>query len=128
MSVFTTLKKGNLRSLSSNFSKNQIKIKIDSKGRISIPSFLRKNLNLNEKSDISLVFDLRKNYFSIIVQNAPPFFRKESGKLSQRNYFTKDKVIVQNGVIGSTQACEAFSSSSNLDSGPVKLKRRVYER
>ena len=96
MSVFT-------KRINADLSRcNSISVKLDSKGRISIPSFLRKNLGVKTGDSLELVFDLKKNYFSMIVQN---------------------------GVVGSTKACEAFSSSSNLDSGLRKIKRSdLYER
>ena len=87
MSVFTTLKKGDLRSAKTVF------VKLDSKGRISIPSFLRKNFNLQEGEEVRLVFDLRENYF-----------------------------IVQNGVKVSTNDCELLSPGSNPGSGLVKRR------
>jgi AbrB family looped-hinge helix DNA binding protein len=37
-------------------------VRIDQKGRISIPSEIRKNFGLEEGTEIELVFDLRKNY------------------------------------------------------------------
>ena len=67
-----------------------ISVKVDSKGRISIPSFLRKNLDVNSGDSLELIFDLSKNFF--IVQNATPFFRKEKCKVSKRNYFSKDEI------------------------------------
>ncbi len=64
MSVFTRSTKGNLSSSTSkeNLVLNSVKIKIDSKGRISIPSFLRKNLNLKEGESVDLFFDLKKEF------------------------------------------------------------------
>lgn len=35
---------------------------MDSKGRVSIPSEIRKSFGLEEGTEIELVFDLRKNY------------------------------------------------------------------
>jgi len=59
VSTFTKGNKGTLRSL------NTVFVKLDSKGRISIPSFLRKNLNLKEGEEVRIVFDLRKDYFLV---------------------------------------------------------------
>jgi len=42
------------------------KLKLDSKGRISIPSELRKNFGLDEGIDVELVFDLRKSFAVLI--------------------------------------------------------------
>lgn len=39
-----------------------ISVKVDTKGRISIPSFLRKNFGLVEGQIIVLVFDLKENF------------------------------------------------------------------
>ncbi len=103
MSVFTTRVRNRSCRFQSDGSKgdlsrrNSISVKIDSKGRISIPSFLRKNLDVKAGDSLELVFDLNKNYFSINVQN---------------------------GVVGSTSDCESLSLSSNLSSGLIKSKRR----
>ena len=115
MSVFTKRRKEDLRSL------NTVSVKLDSKGRISIPSFLRKNLDIKIGECLDLVFDLRKN-FLVIVQNgvadsievcgSTSFFRKERPTL-ERNYNTKKQIT---SGVGSTPA-----------SGPLKLKRRDYE-
>jgi AbrB family looped-hinge helix DNA binding protein len=45
------------------------KLKLDSKGRISIPSELRKNFGLDEGFEIELFFDLRKS-FAVLIFNA----------------------------------------------------------
>jgi len=50
-----------------SLSSKTLSVKIDSKGRISIPSFLRKNLNLKSGDSLELLFNLKNNYF--IVQN-----------------------------------------------------------
>lgn len=75
MSVFTQGSKGDLSSPTSVFSKDNFKsnkksqrsllVKLDSKGRISIPSFLRKNFGLKEGDCVELVFDLEKDSFSV---------------------------------------------------------------
>ena len=70
-------------------------VKLDSKGRISIPSFLRKNFNLQEGAELRLVFDLSKNFF-----------------------------IVQNGVADSIEVCGTSGAGSIPASGPQKAKRR----
>lgn len=71
----------------SNFLKR--KLKIDSKGRICLPAEIRKNFNLNEDSEVVLVFDLSQNIIFL--------------------------VFGQDGVMASTKACGAFSSGSNPD-------------
>lgn len=103
MSVFTKRSKEVLDTQKYSFSKS-VFVKVDSKGRISIPSFLRKNLDLQTGDSLELIFDLSINCF-----------------------------IVQNGVIGSTKDCESFSSSSSLDSGLFsgrrnRTRRDFYER
>ncbi|MBI4163371.1 MAG: hypothetical protein HY512_00795 [Candidatus Aenigmarchaeota archaeon] len=98
MSIFT---QGNrdLPTQKNSLSKS-VFVRLDSKGRISIPSFLRKNFNLQEGAEVRLVFDLRKNFF-----------------------------IVQSSTTDSIGACGAFDLSSTLSSGPQKLKgRSVYVR
>ena len=118
MSVFTKRTSGDLSKC------NSISVKLDSKGRISIPSFLRKNLALVEGVELELIFDLRKNCFLVSVQNGvvgstsdcecTSFFRKERPTL-ERNYNTKNKQT-------------SLSLSSNLSSGLKKLKGGIYER
>lgn len=41
-------------------------MKIDSKGRISIPSEIRKNFGLEEGFEIELLFDLKKNFVVLV--------------------------------------------------------------
>ena len=60
MSVFTKRNKGDLSSVKT------ISVRIDSKGRISIPSFLRKNFGLQEGEDVRLVFDLKLNKILVL--------------------------------------------------------------
>ncbi len=45
------------------------RVRIDSKGRISLPSELRKNFGLKEGDEIELVFNLRKNFIILILTN-----------------------------------------------------------
>ncbi len=45
------------------------KVRIDSKGRISIPSEIRKNFNMGKESDISLVFNLKENCLILVPEN-----------------------------------------------------------
>ncbi len=87
MSIFTKEKKRNFSSSRSIF------VKLDSKGRISIPSFLRKNLDLKVGDSLELIFSLRDLYF-----------------------------IVQSSVKVSTDDCESSSPGSNPGSGP-KFKK-----
>lgn len=44
-----------------------VKVKLDSKGRISIPNFLRKNFYLIENSDLVLGYNLRYNTVILIL-------------------------------------------------------------
>lgn len=80
---------------------NVRKVKVDSKGRISIPSEIRKNFGLEEGKEIELVFDLRKNFLLLIFDNG------------------------QDGVVGSTEVCGASGSGSIPGPGPEK-KKEVY--
>jgi AbrB family looped-hinge helix DNA binding protein len=43
------------------------KVRIDSKGRISIPSELRKNFGLGKDSEVNLVFDLKRNVIFLVI-------------------------------------------------------------
>jgi len=73
VSVFTQGSQRDKPSLNSVFVKNNSKpnkilqkrpvlVKLDSKGRISIPNFLRKNFNLKKGDCVELVFDLEKDF------------------------------------------------------------------
>lgn len=73
---------------------NVRKVKIDSKGRISIPSEVRKNFGLDEGVEIELVFDLKKNFVVLVFDNG------------------------QDGVVGSTVDCGSISSGSIPGPGP----------
>lgn len=72
MSVFT--KKGTkpTESVSSRSgdkpSVNSVFVRVDSKGRISIPSFLRKNFGLKEGDSLQFIFDLRKEFIIFGLQ------------------------------------------------------------
>ena len=73
---------------------NVRKVKVDSKGRISIPSEVRKNFGLEEGSEIELVFDLKENLVML--------------------FFGQDSVTV------STEACGAPSPGSKESMTQVK--------
>lgn len=45
------------------------KVKVDSKGRISIPSDIRKNFRLDEGIEIDMLLDLKKNYVILDFRN-----------------------------------------------------------
>jgi len=84
---------------------NVRKVKVDSKGRISIPSELRKNFKLEEGSEIELVFDLKKNFVVLTFGNG------------------------QDGVRSNTEDCG--SSEPGATPGPDPEKEKVggiYER
>lgn len=102
---------GNFSRVSAVFSKDSFKasktsqksvlVKLDSRCRISIPSFLRKNFNWKGGDNLKLLFDLKEGFF-----------------------------IVQNSVADSIEGCGPSGAGSTPASGP-KLKgfeRRVYER
>jgi AbrB family looped-hinge helix DNA binding protein len=73
---------------------NVRKVKLDSKGRISIPSEVRKNFGLEEGIEIELVFDLKKNFVILLFDNG------------------------QDGVVGSTVDCGSASpGSKEFDAG-----------
>lgn len=82
-------------------------MKLDSKGRISIPCELRKNFGLEEGIEIELVFDLGKN-FAVLI-----FERSENG---------------QDGVAGSTADCGSARPGSNPGLGPGKSRSGSYGR
>jgi AbrB family looped-hinge helix DNA binding protein len=76
------------------------KVRIDSKGRISIPSVLRKNFGLEEGIEIELLFNLKKNFLVLILDNG------------------------QDGVDGSTVGCGSAGPGSNPGPGPENISRR----
>ena len=77
--------------------------RIDQKGRISIPSAIRKSFALREGSVLELVFDLGEN-FILLFPNG------------------------QDGVGGSTKACEALRPGSNPGPDPQNKRGRGYGR
>ncbi len=98
MSTFTKENR-DLLTQKNSFSKS-VSVRVDSKGRISIPSFLRKNFNLKEGVEVRLVFDLRKDFF-----------------------------IVQNSVADSIEVCGTSGAGSTPASEPLKSKRSdLYDR
>ena len=62
------------------------KMRLDSKGRISLPADLRRNFGLGSNSDIVIAFNLKKNLIFLLIG--------------------------QDGVMASTGACGAFSPGS----------------
>lgn len=74
------------------------KVTVDSKGRISIPAWIRRNFLLERGSEIELRFDLRRNFILIAFGNG------------------------QNSVAASTEGCGPSSVSSILTSGPAKTE------
>ncbi len=77
------------------------KVKIDSKGRISIPSVVRKNFGLEEAMEIEIVFSTRKNFVVLNFNNG------------------------QDGVTGSTEACGASGLGSNPGLGPSDFRKSL---
>ena len=76
------------------------KVKVDSGGRISIPSEGRKNFGLDEGMEIEMVFSTRKNFVVLDFDNG------------------------QDGVIGSIADCGSAGPGSSPGLGPEKLLRR----
>ncbi|NIO23079.1 MAG: hypothetical protein GTN38_03580 [Candidatus Aenigmarchaeota archaeon] len=77
------------------------KIKIDSKGRISIPSEIRKNFGLEEGVEIELVFDLKRNFVVLVFSNG------------------------QDGVCSSTEDCGSSEPGANPGPGPQERKKQT---
>lgn len=48
---------------------NSEKVKIDSKGRISIPGYVRRNFGLEKGSEVELRFNLKRNLILIVFEN-----------------------------------------------------------
>lgn len=83
-------------------------VKIDSKGRISIPAYLRRNFGLKTGSEIRICCDLRSNLF-ILVFNPGIVFGVSKAKYGQ------------NGVVDSTRDCGSLRPGAIPGSGPDKL-------
>lgn len=45
------------------------KVKVDSKGRVSIPSDIRRNFGLDEGIEIEMIVDLKKNFLILKFEN-----------------------------------------------------------
>ena len=124
MSIFTQGKTGNLDTQKNSFSKS-VFVRIDSKGRISIPSkpFLSKEkstvypkervytipVKLDSKGRISIPSFLRKN-----------FGLNQSSEIQLIFDLSKNFFIVQNGVADSISGCGSLGLGSTPDSGPAK--------
>ncbi len=55
------------------------KVKIDSKGRISIPAYLRRNFGLKTGSEIKICCDLRSNVFILVFEPGIVFGNGQNG-------------------------------------------------
>jgi AbrB family looped-hinge helix DNA binding protein len=77
------------------------KVKIDSKGRISISSEIRKNFGLEEGSEIGLVFDPKRNFVVLVFDNG------------------------QDSVVGSTEVCGTSDPGSKEFDAGKNLRRSV---
>ncbi|MBI4020246.1 MAG: AbrB/MazE/SpoVT family DNA-binding domain-containing protein [Candidatus Aenigmarchaeota archaeon] len=73
------------------------KLKIDSKGRISIPSGIRKNFRLSAGSEVEIVFDIRKDIIFLVCGPG--------------------------GAISSTKDCGSFDAGEKPVPGPGDLNR-----
>ncbi len=76
-------------------------VRIDAKGRISIPSDIRRNFGLDSGSEISIAIDLRKNIAFLIFGNG------------------------RDGVKAGTEAREASSTGSSPGHGLFDRKKGV---
>ncbi len=88
------------------------RVRLDSKGRISIPSELRKILGIEEGFEFRIRFNLKSNKAILDFSDF-----KEDSYSSIKN----DRC----GVMVSTKACGAFSPCSNPGAGPSRKKREV---
>ena len=68
---------------------------MDSKGRISIPSDIRRSFGLETGDIVCIFYDLKENVLFLAADG-------------------------QDGVTASTKGCGPLSSSSTLDSGPAR--------
>ena len=86
-------------------SKNTISeiVKIDSKGRISIPAYLRRNFGLEMGDEMKILFDLKKSLF-VVVFESRVFFGPE---ISGQKGISGIKTDGQGGVKNSMGVCGA---------------------
>jgi bifunctional DNA-binding transcriptional regulator/antitoxin component of YhaV-PrlF toxin-antitoxin module len=89
-----------------------VSVRLDSKGRISIPVFLRKNYGL-EKGSILLGFNLKENVL-FLCPTATAYEETRNNRENSLSSMTAYKESSlgfrgQGGVIGSTKACGVFS-------------------
>lgn len=89
---------GNIDSIYSKPKTFTRKIRLDSKGRISLPVEIRRNYGLDKDSEISIAFSLEANLIFILIG--------------------------RDGVAGSTGACGAPGPGSNPGPGPENDGRR----
>ncbi len=98
----------------------EITVLLDAKGRILIPSFLRKNFGLREGSKVKLKFNLKYDRVIVLFEKVVLFgdipVSAENG---------------QSGVIRSTKVCGALSPGAKPDgatpgSGPEKSRGDGY--
>ena len=75
------------------------KMRLDSKGRISLPAEIRRNFGLDSNSDIIIAFNLKKNFIFLLIG--------------------------QDGVAESTEGCGSSGLGSNPGPDPGKIVRRV---
>lgn len=73
---------------------------VDSKGRISIPAYVRRNYGLSEGSKVGLRFNLKRNMILIIFRN---------GQDGVEDGMTARTIDDSRQALCSTKACGAFS-------------------
>ncbi|MBL7206616.1 MAG: hypothetical protein ISS36_03390 [Candidatus Aenigmarchaeota archaeon] len=80
---------------------------MDFKGRVVIPSFLRKNLGLNNSSIIKIRYNLKYNFVLLFLER---------------------RIYGQNSVIGNIEDCGSSVLGSSPSSGPkgfIESKQRI---
>jgi AbrB family looped-hinge helix DNA binding protein len=78
-------------------------VRIDSKGRISIPAWVRRNFLLFEGSKVELRFDWKRRIIILVFDG-------------------------QDSVNCSTKACGVFSPGANPGPGPFKIREDNYDK
>ena len=106
-------------------------MKVDSKGRISIPAWLRRNFLLKEGSDVAMLFDMRENAVLLVFDGITskqerrecPVLLSPAGVLpSSKSQYGRDCVTA------STEGCEPSSPGSIPGLGPSMRKEVAYGR
>ena len=101
-----------------------IRVRMDSKGRISIPAFLRRNYSLEQGSGLRLVFNIERNFIILdFGQDGVSPFSLEKKRPSGSKETAFQNLYGQDGVNGSMRGCGPLSPGSNAAAGAGDFSR-----